>query len=228
MKRVDSFAIMDLESTKNLLQNRRERERERNCMYLPVGVPVREEKTPTIVITAPHAACVPVSHLLDQGHYCDLAAERASLCLAQHLKKVKLFINSDVPRTRQNDMNRQVSRNTEFRKKILDYATENKDNIAFVLDVHSFPPTDRHYGPWELVVLDDFFPVATYTLDFVRAMRREKIVTVGMHGKTNDIHFQMRRDVGLQSFLVEFKEGLSTQRLENVICPAVATWLSNM
>lgn len=184
----------------------------------------------TVVLTVPHAACAQVAHL--PGHPCDWKAQTAANCVKANLSsaaaiKAKVFANTDLPRHSTCDMNRLRCRNTEWRKKILKYVQDQHNNVVFVLDVHSFPSNYPTYGRWELVVLDDAKRRKQYTIDFVLSMRRKGIQTGWLRGGGNDIHVEMRAVASLPSFLLEFNEGISDSRLRNVICPAVAEWLSS-
>ncbi len=182
--------------------------------------------TTTIVITVPHAACASVRHL--PGHLCDLSAEKAARCVAKHLRSSvssRIFANTWTPRFNC-DMNRWRCRHRPYRTEILTYVQDRKNNVAFVLDAHSFPADFSTYARWEVLVLDDFQPRASYTVDFVGALKAKGINAGWLQGARNDIHVQMRTVAKVPSFLLEFNEGISNSRLENLICPAVAGWLS--
>lgn len=186
----------------------------------------------TVVLTVPHAACAQVAHQPGAGaHPCDWRAHAAADCVKASIsnhRRAKVFANTDLPRHRC-DMNRIRCRNAGWRKKILKYVQDRRvNNVVFVLDVHSFPSDYPTYGRWELVVLDDDGRRRKhYTADFVLSMREKGIKAGWLQGGGNDIHVEMRTVAKVPSFLLEFNEGIGRSRLETVICPAVAEWLSN-
>jgi len=175
------------------------------------------------VITVPHAACPQFTPF---GHPCDWAAKPAADCIARHLKSSKVFANLHVRRSRSIDMNRIGSRDQPYRKSILEYVQNPKNKVKFVLDAHSFPADYGSYARWEVLVLDDDRRPTSYTLDFVETLVNQGINAGWLRGRTNDIHVQMRRVAKVPSFLVEFKEGIAQSRMDNLICPAIAKWLS--
>ena len=178
----------------------------------------------TIVLTVPHAAC---PMFKSQMHICDWTAEKAARCIAKHLESFQIFVNTTVVRSDAVDMNRRKTRNIEtYRKKIMKYVQDPKHQVIFVMDVHSFPRHFMPYAQWEILVLDDFQPRADYTVDFVRAMRAKGIVAGWLQGSRNDIQLEMRTVAKVDSFLVEFNEAIPNYRLANLICPAVAQWIS--
>ncbi len=187
-----------------------------------------EKMETTIVLTVPHAAC---PMFQTQLHICDWTAEKAARCVSRHLlsQPFQIFANTTVIRSDSIDMNRRKTRNTQvYRKKILKYVQNPKHQVKFVIDVHSFPGHYMPYGRWEVLVLDDFQPRAAYTINFVRSMRAKGIVAGWMPGKFNDIQVEMRTVAKIDSFLVEFNEAIPNRRLETLICPAVAQWLSGL
>ncbi len=185
------------------------------------------ETTTTVVLTVPHAACPTFQ---TQLHICDWTAEKVARCVSGHFlsQPFQIFANTTVIRSDTTDMNRRGARTTQiYRKKILEYVQNPKHKVKFVIDVHSFPGFLVPYGRWEVLVLDDFQPRAAYTIDFVRSMRSKGIFAAWMPAKFNDIHVEMRTVAKVDSFLVEFNEAIPNYRLETLICPAVAQWLSS-
>lgn len=165
----------------------------------------------SIVVTVPHSYCI-----IGLGHLCDYMAPKAGSLLSNKLN-AKIFL-ADANRT-VIDYNRRSSRDSNWRNKIKQFVIENKTKI--VLDIHSYPNESVSFGTLngripDIVILDSFNggndrlsnEIGTY-------LNNNGIPTKVLAGGDNDISIEMR-EIGIQSLLIEFNEGLSEQKLDNI------------
>ena len=192
-----------------------------------------------VVLTVPHAACPSSysSHL----HKCDVLAEDAANCIHDVSSEIKdndiLVIKPFVPDTPRTecDLNRywcdqdeqtKSARNHPYRKKIRNFVMEHKDNIVFVLDVHSYPKNIGYlWKNYDLVLLID--NPASYANNFVEFMNTAKIPTLLQRGINNDLHVEMITELDKKSMLLEFNEKFIENRERlRFICRLIVIWLN--
>ncbi len=199
-----------------------------------------------IVVTVPHAVC-PAS-MPTSEHPCDTLAERAARCIRAAsvtrrgtVEVLEPFVPSDTSR-QECDLNRrwcdpetrkEGARDHPFRVRVRKFVQAHRGRVKFVLDVHSYPPSHQEWANYSLVVLDDGidapggFP-ADYVRGFVTFMNNRGARAVALPGKGNDIHQEMRTELGVRSMLLEFNEELGVSggdaELER-ICLLVVQWL---
>lgn len=179
----------------------------------------------SVLLTVPHASC-PRDH--KHGHPCDTLAKHAARrvfdCARSDSGIERPLVSKDVPRA-VCDLNRIQCRDHPWREKIRQRLRAG--GVAFVLDVHSYPPTTpKGWAPFDLVLLDDAPAPRTYTLDFARYMDAAGIRVAVFRGKGNDIQDEAR-ELGVRSMLLEFNEGIGrdTDRFGVIACH-VASWFS--
>ncbi len=194
-----------------------------------------------VFLTVPHAKCP--SGGLDRFHFCDKLAPEAALCIHEESpsilnSKVKVLrpFFADTPRTvcdlnrRYCDMDKREvdARNHLYRRGIRDFVIGYSRNVQFVLDVHSYPPDHEPWMDYTLVVLDDGFSAASYSVDLAKFMNDAGVRTLLQRGRDNDIHVEMR-ELGKKSVLLEFNETLLSNRSElRSICRSLVIWFNRL
>ena len=177
-----------------------------------------------IVLTVPHAGCLPKN--ISRPRSCDELAEKASLCLKKYLEKynfvkTKRFI-SRIKRTEYTDENRfnEYTQNESIMwRNFENFSSKNINSINFALDVHSFY-MDSPYTPnsikedTEIYVLED--SPTDYASEFVINLKKKKVKADIFSGKNNAIHEIFRKKYNIKSFLIEFRENLTENRLKRI------------
>lgn len=91
----------------------------------------------TVILSSPHALC-PSS----EKRKCDIVAGDAAECLRYELAKyspdIKCICVQGNEYRHDHDLNRTVSRNTQYRRRLSEIITTSKKS-AIIVDVHSFP-----------------------------------------------------------------------------------------
>lgn len=198
--------------------------------FLLLNSYVRKSSGPLVILTIPHAKC---AYTPNQPHSCDYVAEPFARSISKYLGNVENIVYpSPNNRALECDMNRKWCRSWPYRTNLVKFVNrEKRIGKVYVLDVHSFPgdynPDEIKLAkPPEVYTIDDGRYVASYTSNFVNFMKQNGVDCHSFGGKgVNDIHQQMRQ-LGLQSFLVEFSEGLSKQRKEK-ICKLTSSWIKS-
>lgn len=181
------------------------------------------------VITVPHAYCT----LLIKHRHCDRVALTAAIEITKQLTKkhvpFELFISNRL--RSEVDMNRRVSRSTEFREQITSYLTKHKP--LFHLDVHSYPSIamERRDGPPyyerqnEIYLLDGQDDgETTYTKSFREYLSNHMNKTYKTYaGGANDIQIQFRKAL-VPSILIEVNEEISAKQLTQ-LAQGIALWI---
>ena len=192
-----------------------------------------------VVLTVPHAVCPPDYPL--KTHKCDVLAKEAADCLHKASNQVKnnkiVVLEPFIPDTPRSvcDLNRywcdpdkqtKSARDHPYRKQLREFVTKHNAIIIFVLDIHSYPEdVDNKWKEYELVLIVDSY--ASYAVDFVKFMNRAEIFTLLQPGKNNDLHVEMRTQLGKKSMLLEFNEKLTKERDRmEFICRLVVVWLN--
>jgi DNA-binding LacI/PurR family transcriptional regulator len=157
-----------------------------------------------IILSVPHAHCRSESDKI--LHFCDVVAGDAARELQKRLTdaghEVMLHIG-DINREEM-DLNRSVSRNTEFRKKLeADFS-----KADFLLDVHS---TFRSRITWEedLVILKWKTNEADnrkYTYDLLKKLVDQDLSAAIVYARAEDDIVDQATHAGLPAVLVEFSE----------------------
>jgi len=177
-----------------------------------------------ILIIVPHSAC---QYDTITQRRCDKRAKSSAMALLNNIQRLNskaiciLYANDNVDR-RQIDMNRNISRNTSWRRNlslVFEYLKkQNNNNIIWVIDVHSFPGYDyktntdvSKFGKkTKLAILDDTKystwhketeALFTYLINNVD----EPDIINLIRGSKNDIQDEAR-SFGFTSFLIEVNE----------------------
>jgi predicted N-formylglutamate amidohydrolase len=186
-----------------------------------------EGKKMAIVLTVPHAVCAGAG-----AHPCDFAAEEAALRIYRgggggdgkevEAPRVPQFVARD-----ECDLNRRRCRGHPWRESLRKRIA--RGDVAFVLDVHSYPPHTRGWSKFEIVVLDDTpspQPFAGYAVDFVQYMAKHGVEVGIGRGVNNDIQDEVRANHGIRSMLLEFNESLLSDSARFAfIAERTARWL---
>jgi hypothetical protein len=190
-----------------------------------------------VILTSPHSKCDNES----QVRMCDTNAEAARLSLNKLLTKegfkVKEF-EADVYRSEQ-DLNRFPARQTTFRTAIRSFIEQNKDQILYLLDIHSFPQGYQGFGQdTQVCLLDDtvflsqtndprypIYPFCKETLLLEQMLRDKGIHTSAMEGSINDLQNESRIDQGIPTLLIEYREDLEIHTLDQ-INSIITQWMS--
>jgi len=179
---------------------------------------------PYVIITAPHAQCNNNNPIRN----CDILAKNAANILYSYIKCQKCLLignryRSDI------DLNRPVSRQTDFRLKLTSTITNiMKDNYRpiFLLDVHSFPT--EIYGNYEVIILDNTkYPDSnnTYTYRLCSILHEAGIICTKYQGiPQNDIVAEGNY-YHLLAPLIEFHETLTIPRV-HYICTIISQWIN--
>lgn len=172
-----------------------------------------------IVITVPHAVCIGDNN----DHSCDSIAPQVANMFHEKLGRVPhtvLYgnINRDTI-----DLNRKVSRDTDFRRMVRSYY----DQAKVLFDVHSFPPDDP--GPYEgidIAIATEHDPEEEYLCPLSDHLYEEGIKNHVVGGITGDI-IQEAKENDIQAFLFEFREGLTNDDLEDIVEKIVEYFVPN-
>lgn len=167
----------------------------------------------SVLLTVPHCLCL---YEGNKNHLCDSIALKA----AKNINKNNGFtlIKGNISRDKC-DLNRINCRDTYFRKEIMNLIDKYK--IKWVIDIHSFP--EVFLNNFEIYILDDYTEEKTnYCVDFYKYILKNNVNCGYFQGIDNDIMDQTR-EKGVKSFLIEFNESLSKNRL-NEICSVVASF----
>lgn len=160
---------------------------------------------PKILISVPHSDCRKDK---PWSRKCDRRAESAAQMFHSLLDSTKfLHINHSVPRSTM-DMNRTVARSTPWRKAL----THQMSDAQWLLDFHSFPPTEKWHHNDEQVFLEFLFDEPTrpaWLDDLVAQLRVLSPHIYADHGVHNDILDEFLHKKLSRSLLVEVNEDVS-------------------
>ena len=171
----------------------------------------------SVVITVPHSLCNTNVH---QRH-CDSMAQEAATSLYEMIPFEKHIILADMYRY-DIDLNRDVSRNTHFRKQ-LSQLMHIPNKFILVLDIHSF---DEGYADAELVILTGM-PCKTGYIQRLYEKLRYNHVDVKIFDtlKSNDIYHEASL-LNLFCVLIEYSEYLQHDRLD-FINQIITDWIDS-
>ena len=176
-----------------------------------------------IVITVPHATC-PNKKLY---HRCDHLAPRAARKIFDAFpptqNSIRRIFLGTVPRT-ECALHRRRCREHPWRQEIRKVVTQNPEK-TWVLDVHSYPPEDEAFGPYDIVLLDDPPFDSALTQALSGALTRQGLTVGRLTGSVNDI-MQEARELGARSILIEFNENLRSQDVTRATNTIAATFAS--
>lgn len=183
-----------------------------------------------LVITVPHGLC-PVSPI---PRRCDLAALKAAKCLQRKFQTkykvdVALFVPDHLREECDQNRDNPCAVFSRFRDTIQTFVDDPhiRPRIKFAIDIHSFPE-ESNFGGHELVVLDDRLGGESYSKEFVREVKRKSgLDIVLLQGAHNALHSMFRREHSLKSFLLEFSEDFSDNRMEEA-CEVTSSTLSTL
>lgn len=164
-----------------------------------------------IIITVPHCECAYPFTKSQAGRICDTRARKSAEILNDEIKlyfkNVSVFY-SNLLRTLM-DGNRYESRQSAFRTGIREDIKETMENgkIPLVLDVHSFPNTEKSFGltsygkiPKIVFITPDqyFYRLRKFSKNFADVLVFSTVTT-------NDI-LQEASELGSSGILIEFNE----------------------
>lgn len=188
-----------------------------NKLVLKGGNPTVRQ---TVLVTAPHSFCSKESVVCDASgkcqvkRTCDRNSQPAAEELYNHLlnagTNARLIINNRILR-HWCDMNRPECRNTSWRRSI------KLDDVAVLVDVHSFPADDDNgFGrTTEVVFLE--LGYGTRDMDILLEQLNNSGIpsrVIPSHPISNDIITQASTDGVPVTLLVEFREDLTRDRLK--------------
>jgi len=180
----------------------------------------------SVIVTVPHAAC---PHQSDPRR-CDRVSEQVARMLVGVLEQQScqtiLHINDSVQRSVV-DMNRKVSRTTEWRKQLR--ALFETEQIVYHIDVHSFISDDSKRRQVLVYALHEWGTKSLETVKLMKALTpRGELRYPIYRGGENDIHREALLEYKIPSVLLEFNEtaedaelGKVTQTLGEWICERI-------
>jgi phosphatidylserine decarboxylase len=190
----------------------------------------KEKKKRMIAITAPHAYCAPNDE--EGHHWCDFLATKAAERLANAFSGSSKIFQTSINRE-ECDLNRPTCQPTSFSKEggdkaqkwhqeIFDWINENKSK--WLLDIHSFPPHSGSFdnGDHEVVLLFHL-PLRASTQEFVQFLKKRGVDIQMIQGSQTGYASNAIVNEALENcpslvdaLLLEFREDLSTQRLDEI------------
>lgn len=178
-------------------------------------------KNPAVLLTVPHGFC---KDKINRD--CDRKASEASKSLQDKLFSAGFSVHRlEVNHLRSDgDENRRRSIHSPYRKLIREVASEHKENIVIVLDIHSYPDEEIDWGRYELVILDDAESPKNYTESLLSDLSIGHIPAKIIRGGDNSIEDDMRDNFRLDCVLLEFRESLTSERI-NYISDVIVTWI---
>lgn len=171
----------------------------------------------SVVITVPHSMCNTNVH----ERHCDSMAEDAAVSLYQMIPYEKHIMLADEYRY-DIDLNRDVSRNTDFRKRISELIRI-PNKFVLVLDIHSF---DEGYADGEIVILTGMTCRTGYIQRLYENLRHNHVnVKIFDTLKSNDIYHEASL-LNLFCVLIEYSEYLQYDRLK-FINEIITSWIKS-
>lgn len=165
---------------------------------------------PFYVITVPHA--VGKDGADPAEHWQDFIALPAAKVISEALGgDVNVYV-ADVNRSVR-DYNRIGTRMSKWRRnlrKIVDNTPR-----CVILDIHSFPDGDDVYRDAEIAVVTPLDRIEQHEADFADFMLRKGVRVHIITDEVSDIVAE-HREKGKTPFMIEFNEGLSKQRLDEI------------
>lgn len=169
----------------------------------------------SVLLTVPHAVCLQEIKV----RHCDRVAEKAARILYEMIPSSQLFIGN-ILRERM-DLNRNVSLNTFFRRRIRWYL-ENTQPLL-LLDIHSFPPGE--FEGADVAILDEQ-PASGYGQDLFGYLDENLAgYSIGYFegSKVNSI-IRESNYYGVPALLIEFNESLTDDEMIN-ISQVISSWV---
>ncbi len=187
-----------------------------------------------IVITSPHSLCD--NNI--KSRECDFLAGKAASVLNRLLHTEKestlnsYYFSANILR-KECDLNRDVCRDSDYRKYVYDFCKELKGN-NILLDVHSFPNYYEEYNlfkkdevPPEIVLLtgpkDNYNNISLSKCFYTELYKNKIRVKIMKDIKVLDILNQMN----MSGILLEFNESLAYGRIV-VICNIIKECIKNL
>lgn len=180
-----------------------------------------------VVITAPHARCEGVK----EYHQCNCADQTMIACIEKTLVDnvcTKTFVSTTF--SKDCDLNGKWNwcSDSTFRKELRQYLNDNRKDIKFVLDVHSYPPEgEDDWGKYDVIILEDAITPPQYTVRLYQQLNKGGIKTNVVRGRTNPIQDEAR-EMDFPSLLLECNEYLMDARYsrrKEYVCTIVSNWL---
>lgn len=177
-------------------------------------------------MTVPHASCPPRSDKKawrsTGDHACDFFGPKGGRALRDALvraagEEAVAELEADVPRTTL-DMNRYWSRGSPWRNRVAEALADRDGGVECLLDAHSFPADHAPFFGSDVVLMTETEQVAWQT-ELARAIEggRKRDFKCGqvVDPRTTDI-IQDAHERGVPAVLIEFSEGLTDARLDEV------------
>lgn len=198
-----------------------------------------------VILTTPHEKCQEVK----TNHYCDTYAIK----LANKIREVvpqSIIFHGDINRTSV-DLNRTVSRDTDFRKnirkkirdqieKILSLKLMDENKFIYVIDCHSFPANDfenlRIKNPDVALLFNSCLQLSLME-ELTDTLKDNGISATKFLGGENDIireadsfnsaSYLNHTGIKIITVLVEVNETVSDYKL-NMVGQSIATWINKV
>ncbi len=168
-----------------------------------------------IVITVPHAACLESN----ADHNCDELAPMVARIFSEEIHDVPFSmllgnINRNVC-----DLNREESRDTDFRKMLRRYF---EVEPGFLFDIHSFPADDPgEYEGVDVAIATNEADMEEYLCPLSDFLYSQGINNHVVAGITGDI-IEEAKEYDIESYLFEFNEALSEDEIRPIVKAIVA------
>jgi len=164
-----------------------------------------------VLIAVPHATCQTLTVYEKNGHYCDFFAQETAQMFDTEFKKrgYQTILFDNARKRTEYDENRPQNFDSQMRKQIKSALTN--ENLAFALEVHSYPPTDDLTKDLDFYGLDNFMdqenPVSNRVETFMQLSVNDEIKIGLLQGdKTKNYLQNLFRKHRLDSFLLEANE----------------------
>ncbi len=177
-----------------------------------------------VLLTVPHRLCISKENL---SHTCDIKAEEFARSIYKNLNKAKLLLG-DLNRSGC-DLNRawcyKIKEKQSNFKKVFEEYLRKKNELKFILDIHSFPTSSELYHELYIFVIVDDIKSKTQANELHDFLEKNKIDAPIINASdTNHIIFQSYK-AGIPALLLEINEDLDSSKI-NEFSLLITNWLS--
>lgn len=205
--------------------------------YIELKNQYYENKKQYIIITTPHEKCMTKTN---EHHLCDTYAIKLANNIIPNITKkhrsIKVY-HGDINRSII-DLNRIISRNTEFRKSISNnvkyYLTNDNANTKniIIIDCHSFPNDSKSFNNMriknpDICILFDKCLDLIYVEELTDLFKENDIIAIKLIGIHNDIIDEFRNYNNVISVLCEVNEGIDNNKLD-IIGKVFDIWITKL
>lgn len=178
-----------------------------------------------IILTVPHEKCDGY-----EFHLCDYSARKLANQLMDSLKNNNreiILLSGNINR-QYIDLNRYISRSTNFRKQIRQKINKNKYSKIYIIDCHSYPSKSfKNYetNDPEITILFDN-PKDSIIIDIlVSILRYYNIMTIKLRGIKNDIIDEFSNYQNVMPILIEINESINENKFP-LIGKGINKWIT--